>query len=197
MNYAVLETKKISTIVINKAINKQLANGIEIDELFIINKNVNNEIETIDFNPSIVNKLLNVTTNVVLVNLKAIENGDMEFIEFDNTKNGVIYNLPLGVITNNTFISNIGPKIPIKLNVIGAVESNINTNIKEYGINNALIEVSVKIKVTLMVNVPFISKKEDVICNIPIAIKVIQGEVPKYYGGNLSKDSNIFSIPID
>ena len=73
MNYAELETKKISSIVINRAVNKQLANGMDIEEMFNIVRNENGEIATIDFNPAIVNKVLNTTTNVVLINLKAIE----------------------------------------------------------------------------------------------------------------------------
>ena len=203
-SYAQSETKRLSTIIINKAINKQLANGIDLEKLFQIVKNTDGEIQTIDFNPLVVNKILNTTTNVVLVNLKAVEEGNINFVELPdiliNSKNlqkGIIYELPIFVSTNNLLLSNLGPKIPIKLNVIGSVESNIKTNIKEYGINNALIEVFVEITVSEMVNVPFISNKVKVTSSIPIAFKVIQGKVPRYYGGNLSKESNILSIPIE
>ena len=206
MNYAELETKKLSSIVINRAVNKQLANGMNIDEMFNIIKNDNGEIATIDFNPAIVNKVLNTTTNVVLINLKAIEEGNIDFIELpdilisydkEKLKNGIIYEIPLGTITNSGFLSNLGPKIPIKLNIIGSVESNVKTNIKEYGINNALVEIYIRISVTEQINVPFISKRVTVTSDIPVALKVIQGSVPKYYGGTLSKQSNIFSIPIE
>ena len=206
MNYAELETKKLSSIVINRAVNKQLANGMNIDEMFNIIKNDNGEIATIDFNPAIVNKVLNTTTNVELINLKAIEEGNIDFIELpdilisndkDKLKNGIIYEIPLGTITNSGFLSNLGPKIPIKLNIIGSVESNVKTNIKEYGINNALVEIYIRISVTEQINVPFISKRVTVTSDIPVALKVIQGSVPKYYGGTLSKQSNIFSIPIE
>ena len=206
MNYAELETKKLSSIVINRAVNKQLANGMNIDEMFNIIKNDNGEIATIDFNPAIVNKVLNTTTNVVLINLKAIEEGNIDFIELpdilisydkEKLKNGIIYEIPLGTITNSGFLSNLGPQIPIKLNIIGSVESNVKTNIKEYGINNALVEIYIRISVTEQINVPFISKRVTVTSDIPVALKVIQGSVPKYYGGTLSKQSNIFSIPIE
>lgn len=205
LNYTELEMQKISTTIINRAVNKQLANNIDINELFTIIKSPTGEIQTIDFNPTIVNKVLNTTTNVVLVNLKAIEEGNIDLIELpeiligkeDNLKKGIVYELPIGVVTNNTFLSNLGPKIPIKLNVISGVESNIDTSIKEYGINNALIEVYVDVSVTLQVNIPFISKRVKVESKIPVAMKVIQGIVPKYYGGNLSEKSNILSIPIE
>ena len=35
-SYAQSETKRLSTIIINKAINKQLANGIDLEKLFQI-----------------------------------------------------------------------------------------------------------------------------------------------------------------
>lgn len=204
-NYTELEMQKISTTIINRAVNKQLANNININELFYIIKSPTGEIQTIDFNPSVVNKVLNTTTNVVLVNLKAIEEGNIDLIELpeiligkeNNLKKGIVFELPIGAFTNNTFLSNLGPKIPIKLNVISGVESNIDTSIKEYGINNALIEVYVDVSVTLQVNIPFISKRVKVESKIPIAMKVIQGIVPKYYGGNFQEKSNILSIPIE
>ena len=71
-SYAQSETKRLSAIIINKAINKQLANGIDLEKLFQIVKNTDGEIQTIDFNPLVVNKILNTTTNVVLVNLKEV-----------------------------------------------------------------------------------------------------------------------------
>jgi len=206
MNYAEVETKKLSSIIINRAVNKQLANGMNTDDMFNIIKNSSGEIQSIDFNPAIVNKVLNTTTNVVLVNLKAIEEGKIDFIELpdilintdeEKIKNGIIYEIPMGVVTNNPVFSNLGPRIPVKLNVIGNVESNVKTNIKEYGINNALIEVYIEIKVTEQINIPFMSKRVTVISNIPVALKVMQGTVPKYYGGNLSKESNILSIPME
>lgn len=203
-NYAELEIQKISTAIINRAINKQLAVGIDTEKLYNVVVNDNGEVQTIDFNSLIVNKVLNTTTSMVLINLKKVENGDIDYLEIsdivedrDNLKKGIIYELPTGAISNNIFISNLGAKIPIKLKVIGSVESNIVTNIKEYGINNVLIEVYVRIKVTEQINIPFISKNISVISDIPIAIKIIQGKVPQYYGGNLSKKSNILSIPIE
>lgn len=205
-NYGEEEIKKISTTIINKAINKQLANKMDMDDLFHIEKNSSNEIQTIDFNPYVVNKVLNTTTNVVLINLKKVEEGNVDYDlindsltnhEKDNLKRGIIYEIPLGIITNNAFLSNLGPRIPIKLNMIGSVTSNIKTEVKEYGINNALIEVYVKMRVTFLVNIPFTTKKVSTESDIPIAIKLVQGIVPKYYGGTLSKESNLLSIPIE
>lgn len=208
LNYAELETRKLSNIIINRALTKQLASGIDIENLFNIIQNKDGEIQTVDFNAAIVNKVLNTTTSIIQINLKAIQEGRVDFAELpedinadfdkEKLKRGIVYEIPIGVVTGNAFLSNLGPKIPVKLNIIGDVMSNIRTQIQAYGINNALIEVFVHIEITEQVNIPLMSKRVTVSSDIPIAVKLIQGKVPTYFSNNgITKDSNIFSIPME
>lgn len=207
LNYAEIETKKLSSIIINKAITKQISNDIDIESLFTVIQDKDGEIQSVDFNPIIVNKVLSTITSVVQTNLKAVEEGKIEFVEFpeginieldkNKLKKGIIYEVPLGVATGNAFLSNLGPRVPVKLNVIGDAISNIRTDVTPYGINNALIQIFVHIEVSEQVNIPFMSKRITVSSDVPVALKLVQGKVPTYYGGTISKDSNIFSIPIE
>lgn len=202
---AEMEIRNISNIVINRALLEQLELGIDVENLFIVIKNDDGEIQTVDFNPVVVNKVLNIMTSKVYSNLKAISSGNLESIKFkdvlnldeNNLKKGIVYEVPIGRIFDNAFLANLGPKIPVRLNLVGDVISNIKTNITPYGINNALIEVLVYIELREQIHIPFTSKLVTISSNIPIAIKMIQGNVPNYYGGGLSKESNIFSIPIE
>ena len=204
MNYAVLETKKLATVIINRAVSKQIASEISLDELIITDKNSNNEIQSVDFNPYIVNKILNSVTNTIQLNLKWLEEGKVDMIELpenitinnDNLKKGIIYEIPVGIITNNAFFANLGPKIPVRLNLVGSVECGVETKVKDYGINNAIIEVVVNAKVSEQVVLPFDSEVITISTDIPVAIKIIEGKVPDYYSSGLSNSSN-FSIPID
>ena len=195
MEYVVSEMKNQSTIAINKAIKDGIkdVNTNMID----ISKNKEAEIEMIDFNPKLVNEMLTLVTENILNNLKEIESG--KNISFDKYEysNGTIFEVPLGTISNNIFISNLGPKIPVKLNIIGDVLTNIKTEVKEYGINNALIQISISVKVEEKVIIPFISKDVDITMDIPISLKLIQGKIPEYYGGFFSKNSGILSIPAE
>jgi sporulation protein YunB len=207
MNYAELELRKFSTLIINKAISKQISDDMNIDDLFIITKDGSGEIKTIDFNPLIVNKLLTLVTNSVQLNLKYIEDGELELMDIPNNvlvdydksnlKKGVIFEIPSGIVFNNSLLSNIGPKIPVKLNLVGDIVSNIKTQVTNYGINNAMIEVSINMEVTEQVILPFASKKITVITNIPVAIKLIQGSVPNYYFNGIDKMSPNLSIPVE
>lgn len=204
---AELEIGKFSTIVINKAIAQVLEDKINTDELFDTIISNSGEIQTIDFNPVIVNQVLNVATTVVQNNLKLLEEGNLDTIgiydinlpedRIKDLKKGIITKIPIGAITENSILANLGPEIPIRLHYVGDVSSNITTKITQYGINNALVEIGVKLKMTAQIILPFVTEKMTLECNIPLAIKMIQGSVPNYYGSGLVKDSSLYSIPLE
>ena len=52
---------------------------------------------------------------------------------------------------------------------------------KNYGINNAIVQVSVKVTVSEKVIFPYETSQIKIESNIPIAMKLIQGNVPSYY----------------
>lgn len=199
MEYAKVESTKLSSIIINDATKKNIEN-FNIDNLFIITKEGNN-IKTIDFNSKEVNKLLTNITYCIQENFKKIEEGDisleLNYFNYDKNrlKKGIIYEIPLGVLSSNSLLTNIGPKIPVRLNLYGEVISKIDTKITNYGINNALVEVFVNISIKTKVILPFTSNIDDINISIPLAIKLIEGSVPKYYG--ISDSTNQFRIPLE
>lgn len=205
MDYAEMEITKLSNIIINKAISKQLVENASIDDLFIVTKDNSGEIKTIDFNSVVVNKFLSTTTSSIQLSLKQIEEGNIDLLELPdeiliqydekNLKRGIIYEIPSGVIFGNSLLSNLGPKIPIKFSLLGDINSNIKTKITNYGINNALIEVSMQIKVTEKALLPFLSKKIVVENSVPISIKMIEGSIPSYYFNGIDRESTTFSLP--
>ena len=203
-DYATLESRKFASIIINKAIEKNVATDLVIEDLYIVSKKENNEITSVDFNPDIVNKVLTKVTSSVQMNLKNLEEGNLDLLEAsddvliyydkENLKKGIIFRIPSGIVFNNSLLTNIGPKIPVRFTLVGDVLSGINTKVTNYGINNALLEVSVNIKLTLKVILPISTKEVNVETNVPIAIKMIQGNVPNYYSNGLNSN---FSIPLN
>lgn len=204
LDLAESETEKLATLIINDAVGKQVSEGLKTDTLFDINKDSSGSITSIDFNSATVNKLLTTITTSVEFNLKYLEEGRVDLLNLPDSilvsydekdlKKGIIYKIPSGAVFNNTILSNIGPKIPVKLNLVGSITSNIDTKTTNYGINNALIEVYVDLKVTLEVILPYTKRKTSVETSIPVALKMIQGSVPNYYSNSSSPS---ISVPIE
>ena len=205
LDLAESETEKLATLIINDAVGKQVSDNLTSDNLFNISKDSKGNINAIDFNSPVVNKLLTTITSSVELNLKYLEEGRIDLLNVPDSilvsydkkdlKKGIIYKIPSGAVFNNTILSNIGPKVPVRLNLVGSITSNIKAKTTNYGINNALIELYVDIKVTLEVILPYTKRKTSVETSIPIAIKMVQGLVPSYYSGASTNPS--FSIPIE
>lgn len=205
LDYAQMEARKIASIIINDAVNQKITNDIDVEELFIITRDTNNEVKTIDFNPIIVNQILTETTILVQSNLRYLEQGKVDMLNLmnnalidynqDKLKQGIIYEIPSGVIFGNSFLANIGPKIPVKFSLVGDIVGYINTNVTDYGINNALIEVNIVLELSEQVILPFVSEKITIDTTIPVALKLIQGSVPNYYLNGLNSPS--FALPIN
>ncbi|WP_187118410.1 sporulation protein YunB [Massilibacterium senegalense] len=200
------ETERIAGHAINDAITKRIIDEEEMSELVMIEKSADGKITSIGFDPVISNKVLSKATTRVQNYLQKIEDGEMDDlgsidgikIEVDKNKQkqpGIVHMIPLGQATNNVLLANLGPKIPVHFTMIGDAQSEMNKTIKEVGINNALIELSINITVKVKVIIPFASKTSEVSSNIVIATQYVQGEVPQYYHSGGSSDFSRPSVP--
>ncbi len=201
IDYAEIEVGRIARYIVNFAVNTENIKELEFNDLFITSKNSNDEIQSVDFDPVVVNNILNSVTETVIRYFKAVEEGNLDVINLkegflvntsiDKLQEGIIAEIPMGVITGNSLLSNLGPKIPVKLSISGEIESYIDTEVKYYGINNALITVYVNIDVREQIYMPIATGQATITQKIPIAIKMMQGVVPNCYFGSLDVPSII------
>lgn len=183
MSYSEIELKRVVTTIINKSVTEDLTNGLSVDELFII-KNIDTNVTVVDFDPVILNRVMSSIADLVYTNLNLIGDGNRETLEKYNLLESVFY-IPIGAIFNTPLLNNLGPRIPIKMELASAVNPNIRTEVKEYGINNSLVEVFIEVKVDVRMILPMYSKEMEVVVIVPLAVKLIQGNVPEYYFGSL------------
>lgn len=94
---------------------------------------------------------------------------------------GVIARVPLGSLTNNIFLQNIGPAFSIKYKTLSLASSNIDKKIKNYGINHLAISIDLNITITLQVLVPLYHDHFKENYTIPLVYEIIEGEVPSWY----------------
>lgn len=200
MAYAESETRKLTILVINKAITKQMSDSWAND-IFDVVYNDKGEIILIDFNSQNTAKILSTMTSLIELNLRAIEEGKIDMLELPNNslesydmdllEKGIITYIPFGIATGSSLLYNLGPKIPVKLSLLGDVITGFSTDVTEYGINNALIKLMIDVKVDTRIILPIISKEITINANIPIAMKVVQGKIPDYYMNSFTSRSNI------
>ncbi len=190
MSYSKENMKRVVTTVINKSITEEITNELEIDSLFILKKE-SNETIIVDFDPVIVNRIMSKISDLVYNNLELIGKKDSNTLKKYNLDNSIFY-IPSGSIFNTVLLNNLGPKIPINLEMISSVNPNIETEITEYGINNSLIEVYIHVIVDFKMILPMYSNTMQVVVVVPLAVKLIQGNVPKYYQRGSSSSALFF-----
>ena len=164
--------------LVSKNISDNIIKILDKEELFYIEKDNEGNIESIDYNSKVVNMIISEASKTVQEN----------FNDFQKKKDNIVTGVPVFASSNNIFMENLGPKVPIKLRLDGNVITSIETNVKSYGYNSALIEISIKIEANTEVVLPFKTKKDKVVNIIPISIKIVQGNVTSFLTDNISKN---------
>lgn len=163
LEYADKKVEKLIVETINAAVSEE-SKKIDLNTLFVTEDN------QVDFDPKVINELLTNITFNISDRLTELELNDK-----------VIFYMPLSVGLKNIVLSNIGPKIPVKINMIGDIKTDVKVDIEEYGINNALVSILIEVNVKERIILPFTKKEIEVNSDIPVALKLIEGEIPNYY----------------
>lgn len=188
INYFSSQIKTILLPIAEARVNKYISNMINKatgdilfdKELLKINKNSNDEVEMVTYNTYEVTKLIDKITMNIQDEFNGLEYGKVND-EF------VLQKIPFGVIFGNVFLRNLGPKINIRFDMIGNVLTNIETEVKPYGINNAYVETRVFIEANARIIIPFVTKNVKITNVIPISINIYQGKVPNGYITSFNK----------
>ena len=191
--FAENEITNISTYVINESITSSFHN-INVDNLMSTITNANEEIVSVDFNTLEVNKALTNVNNSILKNLKEIGNNNynnlnVNIYDLEKRDNGFIYYVPLGVVSENPIVADLGPKIPIKATLNGSVFSNVKTELIPYGINNSLLKIYIEVNTSISFIMPFVSDTIKLKSEVPIITKIINGKIPEVYGAGYAISS--------
>ncbi|MGG3468072.1 sporulation protein YunB [Neobacillus pocheonensis] len=187
ISYAESQSKKIASLVINKAINKKT---VDVGDVIALEPGSDGAPPSATLKTEVVNQKLSEITNQIQKNLNAAEKGDLSSlqqltdveIDVKNTNtNGIVWNVPLGRATNLALFGNLGPKIPVRFQAIGDVRPDVKITPKPLGINNTWIDVAIHLEVSVQIITPFETKITKLIQKIPVGGRLIQGDVPQFY----------------
>ncbi len=187
LDYAQNKSMQLSSILINNAIYEITYNN-QYESFMKTTINKDNMLD-IELDNKKSNEILFQINDNILKNINSLEKGNYTIFSDKYLDDNLIFNVPIGVIYDIPILVGIGPKIPFKLDIIANTDNSIYTNIREYGINNSIIEVILNVNLNIQIILPFSSKEVNVSKDIPINTKIIEGKVPTYYGG-LIKNSN-------
>jgi len=176
-------------------ITDEVINVNSTGSLLEINKNSKDEIISVDYNLEKTYKTLTETSIVLKNALSDLENGKINVSIYDkyleNNKNGLILNVPFFLSSNNIFLNNLGPRIPVIINFNGALLTNIKTKVTNYGFNNALLEIYITVEIEKLIITPVFKDNDKFYYDILIGAVVVNGSVPEFYSNGLESHSNI------
>lgn len=156
-----------------------------IDDLISLDKNKNEEIMNININTAKSYELM----SSIVKELKSKSNNYGDVDSYAKNKRGqMVLRYPIGLASSNILLNNLGYRIPLKLVLNSNVLTGIKTKVTNYGLNNALIEVY--LKVSFVSNVIYFSLDEAVNSDyeILLASRMIMGRVPDMFNGYLEKN---------
>lgn len=179
LNYSEKKAKDIIDVAMGKGITTSSLKIINSKDLYRVTKNDKNEITMIDYDSYLVNLFLKDISNNISIAL-------------DEEEKDIAFYVPMGTIFKNPLLNSKGPKLPVRIEMLGSVNTNIETKVKDYGINNSLIEMYIHVVVKEKVMLPVISSDIKIENNFPISYKIIAGKVPNYYGNGISKSSGLY-----
>ena len=183
INAVYVLVEKENDLALKKAFLKKESLTME-DDLFKVIKNKKDEIIEVIFDIKKSEEVMNSITKQMTNSIqKKINDGYLLYVSV-----GSMFDSPL--------LSNLGPKIPVKVDLTDVAMGSVRTKIKEYGINNALVEVYIDIEVKtapvlLSKHKPKVKKY-----SFLLSSKIISGKVPDYYGGIINKESALFDLPV-
>ncbi len=186
MNYASRQTINIATLIIKEGISQSELVSFKVEDIIHFEENDEGYVSSIYINTPELNRLLVSATHQVEEKLLLVENGDLSELGLDAIyggpyEDGVLLSVPLTAAFNLSLFHEYGPRFPVSAKIIGNAVTDIETNVEPYGINNAMLEILLKVTVKLKVTLPFKSDESTVTVSSPLVIKMITGETPQYY----------------
>ena len=160
------EAKKIATKLTNEEISK-IMEKCTYDTFFNIDKDLNGKIQMISANVLRINQ---ITSDIAINIQNSLRNDDENNI-----------NISIGSLSGVKMLAGIGPKIPIKLNSVGNVETNLKSEFISQGVNQTLHRVYLEVTSTVDILTPFSTLSESINNQVLILENVILGEIPSNY----------------
>lgn len=159
-----IEIREKVISIVNEVLSSNYSNNLNYDDIIKIEKDDSGNISLIRANTLKMNKLACDVSLDVQDNIKKM--GEL----------GV--KLPVGYIFKNNLLSYFGPKVTIKMEPIGNIETKYKSVFQSAGINQTKLSIYVNVKTKVRIIIPTDYNDIEIKNEIPISETVIVGKVP-------------------
>ena len=173
-------------------ISNDILSKSDLNNLIILNKNNKDEIISIEYDTKKSYEILKIVTDELYQIISNTTYKDILDYDFDIKDDLIIY-YPILLSSNNIFLNNLGPKVPVKIKFLSSLLTNLNTKVTSYGLNNVLLEIYINIDITDDIVIPFTSDKINKNYDVLLASKVVMGTIPSFLGTSIENSSPILS----
>lgn len=138
----------------------------DYDKLLIKTETQNNFVTSLSVNTPAVNKIQNEFSNV-----------------FQNKMDGLItqqFSVPLGDLTNLSFLASKGPKIKFYYDLTGSVDVELDSSFKSAGINQTIHIVTMKVDAEIVFVSQSYKKNMNIKNEFAVSETIIVGDTPDY-----------------
>lgn len=165
---AMCETKlkSVSTIITNQQ-STIIMNKYQYEELYTIEKDADGNVTVIKANVVPINNMISDLT----------ENIQHEFNDASKTQ----IHIPIGSLSGSYFFMGLGPDIPVRVSLLGTVDTEIKSEFISKGINQTLHRIYVEFYCNMRIASPLRNYEKSIINQVIVAEHVIVGNIPETY----------------
>ena len=164
LDMAFARAYSIAVETVNRAVKQVVAGGVSYEDLIVTQMDAQGRVSMLRANTMRMNEIATKTALLAEKELNSIEN---QYI-----------NIPMGAALGIRFLAGYGPRIPVQILPIGAVQTNFDTEFVSAGINQTRHKIFLSLRTTISLIIPTGSQLVEVNSTVPIAESIIVGEVP-------------------
>ena len=194
------KTNKVIYDFFTNLITDEVINEKNINNILNVVKDKEGNILAVNYDLEKTYAILTEVSVILKESIANLENGQIDVKTYDkyleSSPYGLILNVPIFLNSSNVFLNNLGPKIPVKINISENLLTNVKTKVTDYGFNNALLEVYITVEMDKLIITPLNKEIPKLHYDILVSSLVVNGKVPEFYGNSLETFSNILYLPM-
>lgn len=163
-NVADGEIKRRTVDILNKTILKEYSDKFNYDEVIKVDKDSEGNI-------------IMLRADTLKMNQIACEVAIRAQEELRESGN-INIKIPVGYIFRNNIISNMGPKVTVKAQPMGSIDTEYSSNFQSEGVNQTKHSIYINVKTNVRVIFPMSVNKLEIKTQVPLAETIIVGKVP-------------------